>query len=57
VLWERLGQLLEQLRRSAVEVWHLQRVLLKKRDPLSHVLFIDVVAPDAGAPLPLDRFW
>lgn len=43
--------------RSAVEVWHLQRVLAKKRDPLSHTLFLDVVAPGEEDPLPLDRFW
>lgn len=42
---------------SAVEVWHLQRVLGKKRDPLSHTLFLDVVAPGDDDLLPLDRFW
>ena len=42
---------------SAVEVWHLQRVLAKKRDPLTHALFLDVVAPGDDDPLPLDRFW
>jgi hypothetical protein len=42
---------------SAIEVWHLQRVLLKKRDPLSHTLFLDVVAPKESDPLPLERFW
>lgn len=42
---------------STIEVWHLQRVLAKKRDPLSHALFLDVVAPKEGDPLPLDRFW
>lgn len=38
-------------------MWHLQRVLAKKRDPLSHTLFLDVVAPKDEDPLPLDRFW
>lgn len=42
---------------SAIQLWHLQRVLAKKRDPLSHTLFLDVVAPEEGDPLPLDRFW
>ncbi len=31
-----------------MKVWHLQRVLAKKRDPLSHVLLLDVVAPPEG---------
>lgn len=62
VLWARLGEAMQQLHASAVAVWHLQRVLAKKRDPLSHDLFIDVVqlpaAPDAASPpLPCDRFW
>lgn len=56
-LWDRLGEALDTVRRAAVETWHLQRVLLKKRDPLSHELFIDVVAPEGGDLLPVDRFW
>jgi len=39
-----------------VAVWHLQRALAKKRDPLSHVAFADALAA-AGAPPPLARFW
>lgn len=57
LLWEKLGGALEQMQRSAVEVWHLQRVLAKKRDPLSHTLFLDGVAPQDSDPLPLERFW
>lgn len=38
-------------------MWHLQRVMAKKRDPLTHVLFLDVVLPDPRAPLPCDRVW
>ncbi|KAL4435870.1 hypothetical protein ABPG77_000632 [Micractinium sp. CCAP 211/92] len=56
-LWDKLGAALEHLQKSAIQLWHLQRVLAKKRDPLSHTLFLDVVAPEEGDPLPLDRFW
>eukprot|EP00887_Chlorella_sp_A99_P006562 scaffold3.g6562.t1 len=56
VLWQRLGGAADLLARAALRTWHLQRVLLKKRDPLSHVLFVDVAAP-GEEPLPLDRFW
>ncbi|GAB4821834.1 hypothetical protein N2152v2_008880 [Parachlorella kessleri] len=73
LLWDRLGGVCDALHRSALEVWHLQRVLAKKRDPLSHVLLLDVVAPPEGGEvglqgeggeegagegdLPLDVFW
>lgn len=63
VLWDRLAGVCDALHRAALEVWHLQRVLAKKRDPLTHVLLLDVVAPpegEAGAEggeLPLDSFW
>ena len=67
VLWVRLGEAVEQLHASAVAVWHLQRVIAKKRDPLSHELFIDVVqqTPLTTGPrhgqhrpaLPCDHFW
>jgi hypothetical protein len=37
-------------------VWHLQRVVAKKKDPLSHVLFLDVLCPP-GEPLLMEQFW
>jgi len=38
------AQALEALHAAAVAVWHLQRALAKKRDPLSHVAFADALA-------------
>lgn len=55
-LWSGLKEVTEQMQAAAVSVWHLQRVVAKKRDPLSHVCFLDVLAPP-GAPLLTDRFW
>ncbi len=49
-------QALEALHGAAVAVWHLQRVLAKKRDPLSHVLFSDSLQA-ASCPPPLSHFW
>lgn len=43
---------MDQLLQSAVSIWHLQRVMAKKRDPLTHVLFLD----SHGA-FPLSQFW
>ena len=56
-LWAKLGGALEQLRVAAAAVWHLQRVLAKKRDPLTHALVLDAVVPDPADPLPCDRVW
>lgn len=59
MLWERLGGVCDSLHHAGLEAWHLQRVLGKKRDPLSHVLLLDVVSPpdQDSAQLPLDAFW
>jgi len=54
----KLAAVLEQLHVAAVAVWHLQRVLAKKRDPLTHTLFLDVVrGDDPDGPLPCERIW
>ena len=52
-LWQRLDASMERVHGGALAVWHLQRVLAKKRDPVAHTLFLD----DVGTPLPFDRFW
>jgi hypothetical protein len=72
-LWARLDAGLDKVAACAAAVWHLQRVLAKKRDPVTHALFLDEVAPptsgaggaagggvvasSAAAALPFDRFW
>lgn len=38
-------------------MWHLERVLAKKRDPLSHVLFLDALKEGEASSLPLTFFW
>lgn len=42
-LWHRMGACMDQLHAIVVAVWHLQRVLSKKRDPISHIVFLDEV--------------
>lgn len=56
-LWDRLREACDVLWRAGVAAWHLQRVLMKKRDPLTYELFINVVAPTERDQLPLERFW
>lgn len=55
-LWQGLSLFFDQLLQAATAVWHLQRVMAKKRDPLTHVLFLDTLrAEQQGLPLP--QFW
>ena len=42
-LWQRLGAACERAKAAGMGAWHLQRVLAKKRDPISHALFLDEV--------------
>lgn len=42
-LWQRLVVCMDQIHSIVVAVWHLQRVLSKKRDPFTHVLFLEEV--------------
>ncbi|XP_065851842.1 conserved oligomeric Golgi complex subunit 5 [Euphorbia lathyris] len=55
-LWQRLGACMDQLHSVVVAVWHLQRVLSKKRDPFTHVLLLDEVIKE-GDPMLTDRVW
>ncbi|KAH0719818.1 hypothetical protein KY290_006478 [Solanum tuberosum] len=55
-LWQRMSGCMDQLHSIVVAVWHLQRVLSKKRDPFTHVLLLDEVMQE-GDPILTDRVW
>ncbi|KAM1373709.1 hypothetical protein ACFX2I_024376 [Malus domestica] len=55
-IWQRMGSCMDQLHSIMVAVWHLQRVLSKKRDPFTHVLLLDEVIQE-GEPMITDRVW
>ncbi|XVE84488.1 hypothetical protein DITRI_Ditri17bG0017600 [Diplodiscus trichospermus] len=55
-LWHRMGSYMDQLHSIMVAIWHLQRVLSKKRDPFTHVLLLDEVIKE-GEPMLTDRVW
>ncbi|XWS22209.1 hypothetical protein CRYUN_Cryun29cG0014600 [Craigia yunnanensis] len=55
-LWQRMGSCMDQLHSIIVAIWHLQRVLSKKRDPFTHVLLLDEVIKE-GDPMLTDRVW
>eukprot|EP00892_Ulva_mutabilis_P001404 jgi/Ulvmu1/11264/UM073_0036.1 len=56
VLWSELGTCMKKLQDAAVVVWHLQRVVNKKRDPLTLAAFVDAVQ-GADGPTLVDTFW
>ncbi|KAG2322172.1 hypothetical protein Bca4012_057026 [Brassica carinata] len=55
-LWQRMASCMDQLYSLVVAVWHLQRVLSKKRDPFTHVLLLDEVIKEGDSML-TDRVW
>uniref|UniRef100_H3ANZ6 Component of oligomeric golgi complex 5 n=1 Tax=Latimeria chalumnae TaxID=7897 RepID=H3ANZ6_LATCH len=55
-LWTNMEKLMDQICAACGQVQHLQKVLAKKRDPVSHVCFIDEIAKDGQADI-LYAFW
>uniref|UniRef100_A0A665TF78 Conserved oligomeric Golgi complex subunit 5 n=1 Tax=Echeneis naucrates TaxID=173247 RepID=A0A665TF78_ECHNA len=55
-LWTNLEKLMDQICAACRQVQHLQKVLMKKRDPVTHVCFIDEISKD-GQPEILYTFW
>ncbi|XP_030636205.1 conserved oligomeric Golgi complex subunit 5 [Chanos chanos] len=55
-LWTNLEKLMDNIYSACAQVQHLQKVLTKKRDPVTHVCFIDEIIKD-GQPDILHTFW
>ncbi|XP_054880210.1 conserved oligomeric Golgi complex subunit 5 isoform X2 [Poeciliopsis prolifica] len=55
-LWTNLEKLMDQICAACRQVQHLQKVLMKKRDPVSHVCFMEEIIKD-GQPDILYTFW
>ncbi|KAK3243297.1 hypothetical protein CYMTET_47037 [Cymbomonas tetramitiformis] len=55
-LWQQLGSCMEAMHSAVVAIWHLQRVLAKKRDPITHVCFIDTLLVP-GQPTLTEKLW
>ena len=56
-LWRRIDVSMDAVYDNAMSVWHLQRVLAKKRDPLTQTLFIEEVVGRTSNQALCDRFW
>ncbi|XP_078409540.1 conserved oligomeric Golgi complex subunit 5 isoform X2 [Cetorhinus maximus] len=55
-LWTNMEKLMDQICAACGQVQHLQKVLTKKRDPVTHVCFIDEITKDSQADI-LYAFW
>uniref|UniRef100_A0A4W3HQM3 Conserved oligomeric Golgi complex subunit 5 n=1 Tax=Callorhinchus milii TaxID=7868 RepID=A0A4W3HQM3_CALMI len=55
-LWTNMEKLMDEICAGCGQVQHLQKVLTKKRDPVTHVCFIDEIAKDGQADI-LYTFW
>ena len=51
-LWEQIGNAMGTLKEALLSMWCVQRVLMKKKDPLTHAKFIELI--DIR---PFDVFW
>ena len=55
-VWQRLTASMDDMYAAVVAMWHLQRVAAKKRDPISHACFLDVIVEEGQSTL-TERFW
>ncbi|XP_052041942.1 conserved oligomeric Golgi complex subunit 5 [Apodemus sylvaticus] len=55
-LWTNMEKLMDHICAACGQVQHLQKVLTKKRDPVSHICFIEEIVKD-GQPEILYMFW
>lgn len=55
-LWQRMATCMDHLHSVVVAIWHLQRVLSKKRDPFTHALLLDEVMQEGDSILTA-RVW
>ncbi|XP_063998565.1 conserved oligomeric Golgi complex subunit 5 [Pogoniulus pusillus] len=55
-LWTNMEKLMDQICAACGQVQHLQKVLTKKRDPVSHVCFIEEIVKDGQSDI-LYKFW
>ncbi|XP_057373546.1 conserved oligomeric Golgi complex subunit 5-like [Daphnia carinata] len=55
-LWANMERLMDQIFNSCAQVQHLQKVLAKKRDPVTHVCFLEELNQNRNTHL-VQRFW
>ncbi|XP_012576384.1 PREDICTED: conserved oligomeric Golgi complex subunit 5 isoform X2 [Condylura cristata] len=55
-LWTNMEKLMDHICTVCGQVQHLQKILVKKRDPVSHICFIEEIAKDGQSEI-LYTFW
>ncbi|XP_077981435.1 conserved oligomeric Golgi complex subunit 5-like [Glandiceps talaboti] len=55
-LWTNMEKLMDEIYSACGQVQHLQKVLAKKRDPVTHICFIDALIKE-GHPGIMQTFW
>ncbi|KAF9580890.1 Conserved oligomeric Golgi complex subunit, partial [Lunasporangiospora selenospora] len=56
ILWKRIERLMDELYSGCVKIYLLERVLARKRDPLSQTSFLDIVSSNMDGNM-VHRFW
>ncbi|KAG0303672.1 Conserved oligomeric Golgi complex subunit [Linnemannia gamsii] len=56
ILWKRMEKLMDDMYNGCVKVYLLERVLARKRDPLSQISFLDVISSSMDGNM-VHRFW
>ncbi|KAF9430931.1 Conserved oligomeric Golgi complex subunit [Podila epigama] len=56
ILWKRMEKLMDEMYTGCVKIYLLERVLARKRDPLTQVSFLDIVAQSMDGNI-IHRFW
>ncbi|XP_062611400.1 conserved oligomeric Golgi complex subunit 5-like isoform X4 [Saccostrea cucullata] len=57
-LWTNMEKLMDNIYASCAQVQHLQKVLVKKRDPVTHVCFIEELGKHKEGPVNImQEFW
>ncbi|KAK3835564.1 MAG: Golgi transport complex subunit 5-domain-containing protein, partial [Linnemannia gamsii] len=56
ILWKRMEKLMDEMYNGCVKIYLLERVLARKRDPLSQISFLDVISSSMDGNM-VHRFW
>lgn len=56
ILWKRMEKLMDEVYSGCVKIYLLERVLARKRDPLTQISFLEVVSNSTDGNM-VNRFW
>lgn len=57
-LWTNMEKLMDNIYAACAQIQHLQKVLVKKRDPVTHICFIEELSKNSPEPINImQEFW